>query len=265
MKYYKSKRGYFYKIVGDKKIRISIQEYKLKMKGGTVKSDGNLEITDFNKENTYRGLPQSYSQITQEMLDNITLKVLRKPFYLAGEPVIFFGGNNADKFTHACDNDSIFSKKINFFKLTSTVIPISIDKISTIDLIELFYGLKNIRKENRSFMNRLYKILEYEIMKINRFVDISNIHFKNRNKIKELTKFSGPNFITSNGIKQSLNTLKSLTSNPEQMKIIYDYLKQKFEKLISRYPDSFKNIKGSYNSPFGKIFLQVKEKFNSNQ
>ena len=54
-------------------------------------------------------------------------------------------------------------------------------------------------------------------------------------------------------------------SKTEQMKIIYDYLKQKFEKLISRYPDSFKNIKGSYNSPFGKIFLQVKEKFNSNQ
>jgi hypothetical protein len=44
MKYYKSKRGYFYKIVGDKKIRISIQEYKSKMKGGTVESDRNLEI-----------------------------------------------------------------------------------------------------------------------------------------------------------------------------------------------------------------------------
>jgi hypothetical protein len=44
-------------------------------------------------------------------------------------------------------------------------------------------------------MNRLYNILESELTKITRLPDISNIHFINKNKIKELTKFSGPNFI----------------------------------------------------------------------
>jgi hypothetical protein len=236
MKYYKSKRGYFYKIVGDKKIRISIQEYKSKMKGGTVESDGNLENIDFFKGTKYRGLPVSYSQITQEMLDNIKLKVLRKPFYLAGEPVIFFGGNNADKFTHACDNDSIFSKKINFFELKyRSVIPKSIDDISTQDLIELFYGLKNIRKENRSFMNRLYKILESEFMKTTRLQFISKIRFTNRNKIKELTKYSGPKFINSSQIKQSLQTLEKFTTNPGEVSNILNqlqYIKQQTDKLL---------------------------------
>jgi len=235
MKYYKSKRGYFYKIVGDKKIRISIQEYKSKMKGGTVESDGNLEMTDFNKENIYNGLPPSYSQITEVMLNKIFLKVLRKPFYLLGEPVIFFGGKSNYNFTHACHNDSIFSKKINFFVFQySNVIPTSIDKISTIDLIELFYGLKNIRKKNRSFMNRLYKILEYEFMKLTRLPDISNIRFTNRNKIKELTKFSGPAFINSSEIKQSLRTLEKFTTNPREVSNVLSklqYIKQQTDIL----------------------------------
>ena len=250
MKYYKSKRGYFYKIVGDKKIRISIQEYKSKMKGGTVESDGNLEKSDFEKRrgtsyssnSAYHGLP-SYTKITQseitpeitpEMLDNIDLKVLRKPFYLAGEPVIFFGGVSADKFAYACHNDSFFSKKINFFELKSDIVisPISIDKISTIDLIELFYGLKNIRKKYRSFMNRLYNILESELTKISRLPDISMIRFTNKNKIKELTKFSGPKFINSNQIKQSLHTLSSLTSNPHEILAQLQKIKQEYARLL---------------------------------
>ena len=53
MKYCKSKCGYFYKVVGDKKIRISIEEYKAKskkhsMKGGTIQNDGELEASDFD-------------------------------------------------------------------------------------------------------------------------------------------------------------------------------------------------------------------------
>lgn len=240
MKYYKSKRGYFYKIVGDKKIRISIQEYKSKMKGGTVESDGILEKSDFEKRRdesynsnlAYRGLLQSYGEITNEMLDNIDLKVLRKPFYLAGEPVIFFGGKLADKFTHACHNDSFFSKKINFFELKyNAVSPISIDNILTINLIELFYGLKNIRKKYRSFMNRLYNILEYEIRKAERLYDISRIRFQNSNKIKELIKFSGPNFITSNQIKQSLHTLISLTNNPLEILAQLQIIKKETNRL----------------------------------
>lgn len=157
MKYYKSKRGYFYKIVGDKKIRISIQEYKLKMKGGTVTTNGNLEKSDFLKENTYYGLPESYGKITQEMLDNIVLKVLRKPFFLSGEPVIFFGiyGNS---FKYACYYEfENFSKKIIFKDANNKTIHIS--DINIKYLIELFWGLVNIRKKDKTFMNTLYDTL----------------------------------------------------------------------------------------------------------
>ncbi len=52
MKYYKSKSGYFYKVVGDKKTRISMEEYKAgckkrAMKGGFTE-EGNVESRDFD-------------------------------------------------------------------------------------------------------------------------------------------------------------------------------------------------------------------------
>lgn len=52
MKYYKSKSGYFYKVVGDKKTRISMEEYKAgckkrAMKGGFTE-EGNVELRDFD-------------------------------------------------------------------------------------------------------------------------------------------------------------------------------------------------------------------------
>lgn len=157
MKYYKSKCGYFYKIVGDKKIRISIQEYKLKMKGGTVTTNGILERSDFNKENTYCGLSESYGEITQDMLDKIFLKVLRKPFFLVYEPVIFFG-IDGNFFKYACYYEfKNFSKKIIFKDANDKTI--SISQINIEYLIELFWGLVNIRKKDKTFMNTLYDTL----------------------------------------------------------------------------------------------------------
>ena len=52
MKYYKSKSGYFYKVVGDKKTRISMEEYKARckkkaMKGGFTE-EGNVQANDFD-------------------------------------------------------------------------------------------------------------------------------------------------------------------------------------------------------------------------
>jgi hypothetical protein len=66
MKYYKSKRSYFYKVVGDKKTRISIEEYKRNMKGGTVESDGKLENSDFEKrsgKSSYSTFSSVFSRI----------------------------------------------------------------------------------------------------------------------------------------------------------------------------------------------------------
>ena len=242
MKYYKSKLGYFYKIIGDKKIRISIEEYKIKckksaIKGGTVQNNGELEKSDFQfNSSKFRRLDKiRTSELTNDILKSIRLKVMRKPWYLGNEPVICFGGNSYSDFSYACYNDSIFSKKINFFELKySSVNPISIDDISTQDLIELFYGLKNIREQYPSFMTKLYNTLESEFMKITRFQFISKIRFTNRNKIKELTKYSGPAFINSSEIKQSLRTLEKFTTNPREVSNVLSklqYIKQQTDIL----------------------------------
>ena len=228
--YYKSKRGYFYKIVGDKKIRISIEEYKMKCnKGGNVQNNGELEKSDFEIKVSGQSFRRLYDigmskSINNRNLKSIRLKVIRKPWYLGNEPVIFFGGNLYNYFSYACHNDSIFSKKINFFLLDgNSVIPTSIDNISTRDLIELFYGLENIRDDNHSFMTKLYNTLESEFIKTKRLPDISNIRFRNINKIKELTKYSGPN--SSFQIRKSLRALKSFTKNPHEVLYILNKLR----------------------------------------
>lgn len=240
MKYYKSKRGYFYKIVGDKKIRISIEEYKMKckksaIKGGTVQNNGELEKSDFQFiESTKRLNKNSTLRLTNDILKSIRLKVIRKPWYLGNEPVIFFGGDSSYYFSYACHNDSIFSKKINFFEFKyNSVNPISIDNILTQDLIELFYGLKNIRETYPSFMTKLYNTLESEFMKITRLQFISKIKFANTNKIKELTKYSGT--ASSYEIKQSLRTLEKFTTNPQELLYILNqlqYIKKETNKLF---------------------------------
>jgi len=245
MKYYKSKRGYFYKIVGDKKIRISIQEYKLKMKGGTVESDGNLESSDFEKrrDSAYHGLPETYGKITQEMLDNIVLKVLRKPFFLAGEPVIFFGiyGNS---FKYACYYEfENFSKKIIFKDANNKTI--NILNIQIKYLIELFWGLVNIRKNNKTFMNTLYDILctyfSNNIQRLQTVVVDTNI-------IREMMTLS-----YNTGRKNSYGSRKSLSVFNLQLskKIINDL----------RLP---KNIKIKLVSDLRKIMKQA-EKMRKNK
>jgi hypothetical protein len=65
MKYCKSKCGYFYKVVGDKKTRISMEEYKAgckkrAMKGGFTE-DGNVEPNDFKIEYNKRNVNKNDS------------------------------------------------------------------------------------------------------------------------------------------------------------------------------------------------------------
>lgn len=259
MKYYKSKRGYFYKIIGDKKIRISIQEYKLKMKGGTVESDGNLEKSDFLKENPYYGLPERYSEITQEMLYNIRLKVLRKPFYLLREPVIFFG-IDGNYFKYACYYEyENFSKKIIFKDANDKTIRIS--EINIKYLIELFWGLVNIRKKDKTFMNTLYDTLRTyfsnNIEKLQPVVDTNAIRemtlsyntgrknsYGNRKKLSvfNLTKSK----IIINSIPQHIQSdlvfsLKEIMREAENMRKqgisptdIEAYKSNEFQKIVNR-------------------------------
>ncbi len=83
-------------------------------------------------------------------------------------------------------------------------------------------------------MTKLYNTLESEFMKTTRFQFISKIRFTNRNKIKELTKYSGPAFINSSEIKQSLRTLEKFTTNPQEVSNVLSklkYIKQETDKL----------------------------------
>ena len=68
MKYCKSKCGYFYKVVGDKKTRISMEEYKagckkLAMTGGLIY--GSLKLEDF-----------AYNKASFNVNDDFPIKVI---------------------------------------------------------------------------------------------------------------------------------------------------------------------------------------------
>lgn len=83
MKYCKSKRGYFYKVVGDKKTRISMEEYKAgckkhAMKGGFDKF-GRIEQSDFELKENKNTKP-----------DENSISIIKN---INGIPHVFFGYN----------------------------------------------------------------------------------------------------------------------------------------------------------------------------
>jgi len=245
---YKSKCGYFYKIVSNKKIRISIEEYN-SMKGGTVEKDGKLEESDFEKTGgNYIGIPfinnkfdtdfnikrmtEKNNTIRQQELDEVKLKVLHKPFYLGSEPVIFFGLRQYARFYYACFNQ-IFTNNIFFYGLSieqepikstvvnekqiestvvnekqieSTVvnekkikpIKLTILNIPVMNLIELFWGLRNIRTTgtNKKFMNRIYnKLLDYFA---NKYELLRNV-LENRDSLLVMTSLQIGKIRNNNG------------------------------------------------------------------
>jgi hypothetical protein len=221
MKYYKSKRGYFYKIIGDKKIRISIEEYK-SMKGGTVESDGKIEISDFKKGNgQFTGIPRLQAKISLKQLRNVFLKVLRKPFFLLGEPVIFFGLNGGD-FEYACYNIiEGFSKKIVFvYKNTKSV---EINLIPIENLIELFWGLVNIRTKDKTFMNTLYDTLRTYFSIHNQKLK----HVVDDDVIRQMTLSYNTGRKNSNSKRKSLSVF-----NLTESKKIMDSIPQHIQKIL---------------------------------
>ena len=94
MKYYKSKSGYFYKVIGDKKTRISMEEYKAgckkrAMKGGFTE-EGKVESRDFDIE-------ERNGDTIRRLINNHKNKPLYFPnlilFNKNGIPHIFFDYN----------------------------------------------------------------------------------------------------------------------------------------------------------------------------
>lgn len=206
MKHYKSKRGYFYKMVGDKKTRISIEEYK-SMKGGKLKENGILDKENFSQiiEIPLRRVKNNNESLIelQEMKrenvknNNIDIKSIPEPKIMRQkgfrkEPYIFFGFNpNTNKYRYVFYNDLRWrwfskieiipsnnitnEKKVICKKLedNDTIVElkhIDITKIPLKILSHLFIFLLKKRKENEDFMERLfyylYNVIYHKITKI---------------------------------------------------------------------------------------------------
>jgi hypothetical protein len=193
MKYYKSKRGYFYKVVGDKKTRISIEEYK-SMKGGKLEANGELDKTNFsqiieipsrrvrnNNENSIELQEMKRENVKNNNIDINSIpepKIMRQKGFRK-EPYIFFGFNpNTKKYRYVFYNDlSWFSKKeiipsnnitnekkviCKKLKDNDEIVEIKHIDITNIPLkilSHLFIFLLKKRKENEDFMERLFNYL----------------------------------------------------------------------------------------------------------
>ena len=228
MKYCKSKRSYFYKVVGDKKTRISMEEYK-SMKGGKLEANGILEESDFDIPIKLKKLVFNNNVIELHNSFKIDFsnipepKILRKAG-LSHEPYIFFGYNPlTGKYRYVFYNDTRWFKH-NVIIITSNQYNSSYKKevicktlignkinslnhssITSIELkylVHLYLFLLNKRETEPDFMERLftylYNIIKYKItksgkMQNNNRIPVNNIIMmflpENYNKDKFLDQF----------------------------------------------------------------------------
>lgn len=150
MKYYKSKCGYFYKVVGDKKTRISMEEYKAgykkrAMKGGFTE-DGKVESRDFDIiEKLNNGSKTVFELQNMTNMTNMTNKDLQISilFNKNGIPHIFFDYKNFLDYNP--------TEKYNFViyyapdnGINKLVIK-KIDEDGNISEVGLYYGLFKIQ------------------------------------------------------------------------------------------------------------------------
>ena len=217
MKYCKSKRSYFYKVVGDKKTRISMEEYK-SMKGGKLEANGELDKTNFsqiieipsrrvrnNNENSIE-----LQEITRENVknNNIDFSNIPEPKIMIQkgfrkEPYIFFGYNPlTGKYRYVFYNDTrwfkhneiIITNNNQSYKkevICKTLIGNKINSLnhSSITSIELKYlvhlylFLLNKRETEPDFMERLftylYNIIKYKITKSGKMQNNNRIPVNN--------------------------------------------------------------------------------------
>jgi hypothetical protein len=231
MKYYKSKRGYFYKMVGDKKTRISIEEYK-SMKGGLIESNGILEENDFDIPKTLKknGLIFNNKHKVIELQNSFNInfcmipepKILRKAG-LSHEPYIFFGYNPiTGKYRYVFYNDTRWFKhneiiipnnaNMSYKKevicktlIDSRIIEINHSRITTIRLkylVHLYLFLLNKRETEPYFMERLftylYNIIKYKITKSGK------TQYNNRIPLHNEIKFLPENYNKEKFLEQFL-------------------------------------------------------------
>jgi len=182
MKYCKSKRGYFYKVVGDKKTRISMEEYKAgckkrAMKGGFDKF-GRIEQCDFELEENKNTEP-----------DENQISIIRN---IHGIPHVFFGYDKRikkyryvmyyfDKLNGNSISPIIKVEKLQDNGLISQPFSHITQKILHIPspiLLNLFYGFLHYYTRNKSKeMKIIYDYLRNDVLQ-----RLKRVNFKGKYK-----------------------------------------------------------------------------------
>ena len=183
MKYCKSKCGYFYKVVGDKKTRISMEEYKagckkLAMKGGLIY--GSLKLEDF-----------AYNKASFNVNDDFPIKVIYRdslfhrlrekhliPIEENKDMVYLFFDVSGDCYNYCFsyyDDD-----KPNENRKTNPIVLFTLYKNKQIDniiLAKLLLRLAKLRKFSLNILDKLYNYLSKKLStneKNNRIKNILN-------------------------------------------------------------------------------------------
>ena len=226
---YKSKCGYFYKVIGNKKIRISTEEYK-SMNGGGIESNGQLNKNNFSQKiqqvNTHSRRRKN-EETGFELQDlNKKKNILLEPKImiqrgLRNEPYIFFGYNqNTGKYKYVFCNDirffntknskiigdhnngfygalTTYKKKVRCYRLKDdgiNIVELSHDGIKEITLptlsrLYIFLLKKRINNQDY-FMNRLFYYL-YRVI----YYKITKKNKNNSNSVRVLKKDINFNFL----------------------------------------------------------------------
>jgi hypothetical protein len=176
MKYCKSKRGYFYKVVGDKKTRISMEEYKAgckkhAMKGGKLVSDGHLGTSNFDFDSGYRNINFNSENVSLKRSTEDPISVMYSKNKI---PYVFFGYNRKiGKFRYVMYYDG---KTFVFKEFGDFVGEIKSPNISSINP-DILLNLRN--KFEKNFYNTT---ANEEIQRIYDYLNHINIELKDNSQ-----------------------------------------------------------------------------------
>jgi len=185
MKYCKSKRGYFYKVVGDKKIRISMEEYKAgckkqAMKGGNLILDGQLETSNFDFDSTYSNFNEITEHTPRIRSKDNPISVMYSKNKI---PYVFFGYNRRiGRFRYVMYYDG---KTFVFKELGDFVGEIKSPNIKDIDL-NILLNLRDKFKKNWYNKNttneEIQRILDY--LNENILIELSDMNSSSVGKVR---------------------------------------------------------------------------------
>jgi hypothetical protein len=211
MKYCKSKRGYFYKVVGDKKTRISMDEYKagfkkLAMKGGFTE-DGNVEPNDFDIYANFNSNPSKYEK---ELPDSSQISIL---YNRNGIPYVFFDQNHeTNKYRYVMfynESDGKIPYIIKEIKKNGTILDVELRedgryRIADTKILFLCNKILEEYEKNKSKRTEEMKKIVVYLHKL-----LYNILTKNRYAFCTVNGSSSPYKVLADEVMRKFNVLNT--------------------------------------------------------